>query len=95
MNIKQEEKNFLQEQRHRNLSASTQRKYKDNLVTFLEWLQSEKIKLQQVQYTTVLEYVRHCKNRWTAGTINKALHILQQCHQSKGRDGKEKSSDRN
>lgn len=87
MNIEQEQKNFLQEQKRRNLSASTQRKYKDNLVMFLEWLQSEKIKLQQVQYTTILEYVRHCKKRWTAGTINKALHILQQYFAIKVKEG--------
>lgn len=87
MNIEQEQKYFLQEQKRRNLSASTQQKYKDNLVTFLEWLQSEKIKLQQVQYTTILEYVRHCKKRWTAGTINKALHILQQYFAIKVKQG--------
>lgn len=87
MNLEHEQKQFLQKLKHRNLSASTQRKYKDNVVKFLEWLKNEKLKLQQVQYITMLEYVRYCKKHWGTDTINKALHILQQYFAIKVKEG--------
>jgi integrase/recombinase XerD len=57
------------------------------LSKFLHWLEGEKLKLHQVSYNTMLEYVNYCKGYLNSATINKYLHVLQYYFDHKVRTG--------
>lgn len=87
MNIKQEQQHFIKAIKSRQLSSLTQGNYKRILEKFLQWMREEKLKLHQVSYNTMLEYVDHCKKEFKSVTINKYLQVLQQYFDYKVRKG--------
>jgi integrase/recombinase XerD len=76
MNIEKEREQFIG--KLDKLSSTTKEYYSRYLGQFLEWMSSEKLKLNSIRYEHLLNYVRHIKKQnSTTAYINRHLHVLQ------------------
>lgn len=78
MSVEHEQKYFLQAIQSKQLSSGTQRKYKNHLGKFLEWMNAEQLKLQLLTPTDVLDFIRDLKMKESTDQVNRTIRVLQQ-----------------